>query len=168
MNRSGMFDRLRAQPGPWDIIVIGGGATGVGAVDAATRGYGRLLLERTTSARARRAAAPSSSTAACAISSRATSRWSWRRCEERGLLRQNAPHLVSNLPFVVPNYDWWEGPFYGLGLKLYNLLAGQVRLRRIRRSSRTRKRSRACQPSTPTACAAASSTTTASSTTRAC
>jgi glycerol-3-phosphate dehydrogenase len=45
--------------------------------------------------------------------------------KERGLLLQNAPHLVRNLGFVVPNYDWWEAPFYGLGLKLYNLLAGK-------------------------------------------
>ena len=45
--------------------------------------------------------------------------------KERGILRQNAPHLVSNLPFVVPNYDWWETPFYGIGLKVYNLLAGK-------------------------------------------
>ena len=45
--------------------------------------------------------------------------------KERGLLRQNAPHLVSDLAFVVPNYDWWEAPFYGLGLKVYDLLAGK-------------------------------------------
>jgi glycerol-3-phosphate dehydrogenase len=45
--------------------------------------------------------------------------------KERGLLLQNAPHLVRNLGFVVPNYDWWEAPFYGLGLKLYNVLAGK-------------------------------------------
>jgi glycerol-3-phosphate dehydrogenase len=45
--------------------------------------------------------------------------------KERGLMRQNAPHLVSNLAFVVPNYDWWEAPFYGLGLKVYNALAGK-------------------------------------------
>ena len=45
--------------------------------------------------------------------------------KERGLLRQNAPHLVRDLGFVVPNYDWWEAPFYGLGLKVYNLLAGK-------------------------------------------
>jgi glycerol-3-phosphate dehydrogenase len=44
---------------------------------------------------------------------------------ERGLLLRNAPHLVRNLAFVVPNYDWWEAPFYGVGLKLYNLLAGK-------------------------------------------
>ena len=45
--------------------------------------------------------------------------------KERGMLRQNAPHLVSDLAFVVPNYDWWEAPFYGLGLKIYNLLSGK-------------------------------------------
>jgi glycerol-3-phosphate dehydrogenase len=44
---------------------------------------------------------------------------------ERGILRQNAPHLVSDLAFVVPRYDWWEAPFYGLGLKIYDLLAGK-------------------------------------------
>jgi glycerol-3-phosphate dehydrogenase len=43
--------------------------------------------------------------------------------KERGLLRQNAPHLVHDLAFVVPNYAWWEAPFYGIGLKLYDLLA---------------------------------------------
>lgn len=45
--------------------------------------------------------------------------------KERGLLRRNAPHLVRDLGFVVPNYEWWEAPFYGLGLKIYNLLAGK-------------------------------------------
>ena len=45
--------------------------------------------------------------------------------KERGLLLQNAPHLVRDLAFVVPNYDWWEAPFYGIGLKLYQLLAGK-------------------------------------------
>src|SRR5262249_59015135 len=45
--------------------------------------------------------------------------------KERGLLRQNAPHLVTDLAFVVPNYDWWEAPFYGVGLKVYDLLAGR-------------------------------------------
>ena len=45
--------------------------------------------------------------------------------KERGLLLKNAPHLVRNLAFVVPNYDWWEGPFYGVGLKLYDVLAGK-------------------------------------------
>src|SRR4030095_10421999 len=45
--------------------------------------------------------------------------------KERGLLRQNAPHLVTDLAFVVPNYEWCEAPFYGVGLKVYDLLAGR-------------------------------------------
>ena len=45
--------------------------------------------------------------------------------KERGLLRQNAPHLVHDLAFVVPNYSWWEAPFYGIGMKVYDLLAGK-------------------------------------------
>ena len=45
---------------------------------------------------------------------------------ERGLLMQNAPHLVHNRAFLVPNYIWWEGPFYGIGLKVYDALAGKL------------------------------------------
>jgi glycerol-3-phosphate dehydrogenase len=45
--------------------------------------------------------------------------------KERGLLLQNAPHLVHDLQFIVPNYAWWEAPFYGIGLKVYDLLAGK-------------------------------------------
>ena len=44
---------------------------------------------------------------------------------ERGLLLRNAPHLVSDLEFIVPNYAWWEAPFYGIGMKVYDLLAGK-------------------------------------------
>src|SRR5437764_14852704 len=47
--------------------------------------------------------------------------------KERGLLLQNAPHLVRDLAFVVPSYTWWESPFYGFGLKVYNLLSGKYR-----------------------------------------
>jgi glycerol-3-phosphate dehydrogenase len=45
--------------------------------------------------------------------------------KERGILRQNAPHLVHDLPFVVPNYAWWETPFYGIGMRVYDMLAGR-------------------------------------------
>src|SRR5580765_1644095 len=75
---------------------------------------------RATSERAHPAAAPNWFTAASAIWNKAM-----EALKERGLLLQNAPHLVHDLGFVVPNYDWWEAPFYGLGLKLYQLLAGK-------------------------------------------
>ena len=48
--------------------------------------------------------------------------------KERGLLMKNAPHLVHNQKFVVPNYKWWEGPFYGIGLKIYDWMAGKLGL----------------------------------------
>ena len=47
---------------------------------------------------------------------------------ERGLLLHNAPHLVSHQAFIVPNYEWWDGPFYGAGMKVYDLLAGKLGL----------------------------------------
>jgi glycerol-3-phosphate dehydrogenase len=56
--------------------------------------------------------------------------------KERGLLRQNAPHLVHDLAFVVPSYSWWETPFYGIGLKIYDLLAGKYGFGRSRVLSR--------------------------------
>ena len=45
--------------------------------------------------------------------------------KERGILRRNAPHLVEDLAFIVPSYAWWESPFYGIGLKVYDMLAGR-------------------------------------------
>ena len=56
--------------------------------------------------------------------------------KERGLLRQNAPHLVHDLAFVVPNYSWWEAPFYGIGMKVYDLLAGKYGFGKSRLLSR--------------------------------
>ncbi len=48
--------------------------------------------------------------------------------QERGLLRQNAPHLVRNQSFVIPNYTWWTGPFYTVGMKVYDMMAGKLGL----------------------------------------
>ena len=71
-----MYRRFQSHAGQWDMIVVGGGATGVGvATDGASRGYDVLLLERAISGKARRAAAPSWFTAASGTWSRATSRW---------------------------------------------------------------------------------------------
>jgi len=47
---------------------------------------------------------------------------------ERGLLRQNAPHLVKNQEFIIPNYSWWTGPFFTVGMKVYDMMAGSLGL----------------------------------------
>src|ERR1700690_969568 len=126
MDRAEMYARLHTRPGRWDMIVVGGGATGVGvAVDAAARGYQVLLLEQNDFGKG----TPSRSTKLAHGGVRYLEQGNvslvMEALKERGLLLQNAPHLVRNLGFVVPNYDWWEAPFYGVGLKLYNLLAGK-------------------------------------------
>src|SRR5215472_15080609 len=126
MTRSGMFSRFHAQAGPWDMIVIGGGATGAGvAIDAASRGYSTLLLEQHDFGKGTSSRSTKLVHGGVRYLEQGNVALVMEALKERGLLLQNAPHLVRNLAFVVPNYDWWEAPFYGIGLKLYNLLAGK-------------------------------------------
>lgn len=109
---------------PWDMIVIGGGATGMGiAIDAASRGYQVLLLEQDDFSKGTSSRSTKLIHGGVRYLQQGNVSLVLEALEERGLLLQNAPHLVHNLLFIVPNYDWWEGPFYGVGLKLYDMLA---------------------------------------------
>src|SRR5215831_15853272 len=126
MTRSEMYRRLRVHAGAWDMIVVGGGATGCGvAIDAASRGYDVLLLEQHDFGKGTSSRSTKLVHGGVRYLEQGNLALVMEALKERGLLRQNAPHLVSNLAFVVPNYDWWEAPFYGLGLKVYNALAGK-------------------------------------------
>jgi len=121
-----MQQRGRDRTEPWDIIIIGGGATGVGvAVDAATRGYSTLLLERDDFGKGTSSRSTKLVHGGVRYLEQGNISLVMEALRERGLLRRNAPHLVSDLPFIVPSYSWWEGPFYGIGLKLYQLLSGK-------------------------------------------
>src|SRR5450755_1558164 len=126
MNRAEMFARLHARSGPWDMIVVGGGATGVGvAIDAASRGYGVLLLEQHDFGKGTSSRSTKLVHGGVRYLEQGNVSLVMEALKERGLLRQNAPHLVSELPFIVPSYAWWEGPFYGIGLKVYQMLSGK-------------------------------------------
>src|SRR5665811_1267928 len=126
MTRSEMYRRLRAHAGSWDMIVVGGGATGAGvAIDAASRGYDVLLLEQSDFGKGTSSRSTKLVHGGVRYLEQGNVSLVMEALKERGLLLRNAPHLVRNLGFVVPNYDWWEAPFYGIGLKLYNLLAGK-------------------------------------------
>src|ERR1700688_3923051 len=126
MNRPTMLHRLHSHPHPWDIIVVGGGATGVGvAIDAASRGYDVLLLEQSDFGKGTSSRSTKLVHGGVRYLEQGNVSLVMEALKERGLLLQNAPHLVRNLGFVVPNYEWWEAPFYGIGLKLSNLLAGK-------------------------------------------
>jgi glycerol-3-phosphate dehydrogenase len=126
MTRREMMDRLRAHRTEWDMIVIGGGATGVGvAIDAASRGYDTLLLERSDFGKGTSSRSTKLVHGGVRYLEQGNITLVMEALRERGILRQNAPHLVTDLAFIVPSYDWWEAPFYGLGLKLYNILSGK-------------------------------------------
>src|SRR5438105_13626236 len=126
MTRSEMLSRLHSHRAEWDIIIVGGGATGVGvAIDAASRGYDVLLLERSDFGKGTSSRSTKLVHGGVRYLEQGNLSLVMEALKERGLLLQNAPHLVRNLGFVVPAYDWWESPFYGVGLKLYNLLAGK-------------------------------------------
>lgn len=126
MNRAGIRARIVSHRPAWDIVVVGGGATGVGvAIDAAARGYDVLLLERSDFGKGTSSRSTKLVHGGVRYLEHGQISLVMEALKERGLLLRNAPHLVRNLAFVVPRYDWWEAPFYGLGLKLYDLLAGQ-------------------------------------------
>ncbi len=125
MNRDTMLDALGATH-LWDFVIIGGGATGLGcAVEAASRGYRTLLLEQSDFAKGTSSRSTKLVHGGVRYLRQGNVALVLEALKERGLLLQNAPHLVHDLPFVVPNYAWWEGPFYGIGLKMYDLLAGR-------------------------------------------
>ncbi len=126
LDRDEALSRIDSADRAWDVLIVGGGATGIGiAVDAATRGYRTLLLE----ARDFGSGTSSRSTKLIHGGIRYLRQGNlslvMEALKERTLLRQNAPHLVHDLPFVVPSYDWWQGPFYGVGLRVYDMLAGR-------------------------------------------
>src|SRR5215469_12224729 len=126
MTRAEMLNRFQSHRGEWDIVVIGGGATGVGvAIDAASRGYATLLLERSDFGKGTSSRSTKLVHGGVRYLEQGNITLVMEALKERGILRRNAPHLVTDLAFIVPNYDWWEAPFYGLGLKLYNILSGK-------------------------------------------
>ncbi|AFZ67994.1 glycerol-3-phosphate dehydrogenase/oxidase [Deinococcus peraridilitoris] len=126
--RSTFLEQLRTTP-IWDIVIIGGGASGLGAaVEAASRGYKTLLLEAHDFAKGTSSRSTKLVHGGVRYLAQGNIGLVREALRERGLMRKNAPHLVHDMSFVVPAYDWWAGPFYGVGLKMYDLLAGKLNL----------------------------------------
>lgn len=126
MKRSDMLSAVQERTEPWDLIIIGGGATGVGAaVDAASRGHSVLLLEGSDFGKGTSSRSTKLVHGGVRYLQKGDIPLVMDALKERGIMRRNAPHLVSDLAFVVPNYTWWEAPFYGIGMKVYDALAGR-------------------------------------------
>ncbi len=123
------MQKLRDSREPWDVLVIGGGATGLGtALDAASRGHRTALLEQHDFAKATSSRSTKLIHGGVRYLRQGNLPLVRESLRERGLLLRNAPQLVHKLPFVVPCYTWNDKPFYGIGLKLYDALAGSLGL----------------------------------------
>ncbi len=127
MLRSTSLDRVRSDAEPFDFAVIGGGATGLGiAVDAASRGHRVALFEQADFAKGTSSRSTKLVHGGVRYLRQGNVSLVLEALRERGRLAHNAPHLVRDLEFVIPTYAWWEGPFYGIGMKVYDGLAGKL------------------------------------------
>lgn len=127
-----MLQQLQ-QTKEWDIVIIGGGATGLGAaVDATTRGYKTLLIEAYDFAKGTSSRSTKLVHGGVRYLAQGNIKLVMEALRERGYLLKNAPHLTAAAPFIVPVYKWFDKFFYAVGLKMYGLLAGKLSLGRTR------------------------------------
>lgn len=127
-SRASLLSRMRERES-WDMLVIGGGATGLGiALEACTRGYSVLLLEQADFAKGTSSRSTKLVHGGVRYLAQGDIGLVREASVERGLLLRNAPHLVRNLSFVVPVYSWFDRFKYGIGLKLYDWMAGRLSL----------------------------------------
>jgi len=123
----------------WDVIIIGGGASGLGAaIESTTRGYKTLLLEQYDFTKGTSSRSTKLVHGGVRYLAQGNISLVFGALRERGFLRNNAPHLVSNLSFLIPSYSWWSIPFYTIGLTIYDLLAGKLSFGRSKPQSRSK------------------------------
>ena len=167
MNREAFMGRIADRAARWDLLVIGGGATGLGAaVDAASRGYRTVLVEQSDFAKGTSSRSTKLIHGGVRYLRQGNLPLVTESLRERGILLRNAPHCVRALPFVVPAYSMRELGYYGIGLKMYDLLAGGLGIAPSRFLSR--RETLECAPELAAGgLRGGSSTTTRSSTIRA-
>jgi glycerol-3-phosphate dehydrogenase len=128
MNRIEQIDKIKNNQN-WDIIIIGGGASGLGiAIDAASRGFKTILLEAVDFAKGTSSRSTKLVHGGVRYLGQGNIALVIEALKERGLMEKNAGHLFKNESFIIPNYNWWGGYFYTFGLKIYDLLAGKLSL----------------------------------------
>lgn len=130
MNRRNIVSELKKQADAvWDVVVIGGGATGLGiALDSATRGYKTVLLEQSDFSKGTSSRSTKLVHGGVRYMAQGDLLLVMEALRERGILLRNAPHLTFNQEFVIPVYTRFDVLKYTIGLKFYDLLAGRLSL----------------------------------------
>ena len=126
MNRKENINQIRKRKEPYDFVIIGGGASGVGcAIDAASRGFDVLLLEQSDFGKGTSSRSTKLVHGGVRYLAQGDISLVREALKERGILKENAPHLVHSQAFVVPCYSFWQKVYYGTGLKVYDFLSGK-------------------------------------------
>src|SRR5687768_14788433 len=137
MNRDQNLKAVRGRTDPWDVVVIGGGATGAGcALDAASRGFAVLLLEQHDFGKGTSSRSTKLIHGGVRYLRQGNISLVREALHERAILLKNAPHIVNKLDFIVPCYSLWQKIFYGVGMKAYDMLAGSHGIGRSRMLNR--------------------------------
>lgn len=131
--REESLTKLKDSEQLWDVLIIGGGATGLGvALDATSRGLKTLLIEQGDFATGTSSRSTKLAHGGVRYLAQGNISLVFEALKERGLMLKNAPHLVNMLPFIIPSYNWWEKYFYGIGLKIYDWMAKSLRLQKTK------------------------------------
>ncbi|MDD4514073.1 glycerol-3-phosphate dehydrogenase/oxidase [Massilibacteroides sp.] len=126
MKRENHIRKISDSTTMWDMVVVGGGATGIGiALDAASRGYKVALLEQSDFTKATSSRSTKLVHGGVRYLAQGDVGLVVEALSERGLMRKNAPHLVKDQRFIIGSYRWWEKAFYTIGLTMYDVLAGR-------------------------------------------
>ena len=132
MDRKKMLAQI-ADSEEWDIIIIGGGATGLGAaVDSTSRGYKTLLVEQADFSKGTSSRSTKLVHGGVRYLAQGNIKMVREALRERGILLKNAPHVCHNLSFIIPSFHWWQKWYYAIGLTMYDILAGKLSLGKTR------------------------------------
>ncbi len=139
MVREHMISEIQKTNQEWDVVIIGGGASGLGAaLEAVTRGMKTLLLEQDDFTKGTSSRSTKLVHGGVRYLAQGNISLVLEALRERGLMKQNAPHLVKDQSFIIPSYNWWVKPYYTLGLTAYDFMAGRLGLGRSLPYSRKR------------------------------
>ena len=139
MERDKLIDRINADNKIYDFVIIGGGATGIGiALEASARGYSVVLLEKSDFTKSTSSKSTKLVHGGVRYLAQGDIALVREAVVERGLLTQNAPHLVKNQSFIIPTHGWFDEVLYTVGLTFYDLLAGKLSLGRSRYLSKSK------------------------------
>ncbi len=139
MVRENMISEIQKTNLEWDVVIVGGGASGLGAaLEAVTRGMKTLLLEQDDFTKGTSSRSTKLVHGGVRYLAQGNISLVLEALRERGLMKQNAPHLVKDQSFIIPSYKWWVKPYYTLGLTAYDFMAGRLGLGRSLPYSRKR------------------------------